>query len=136
MQDGTDVCCRRQNAEGWMQLEIQLWKEQLVPYQLAVKELVVKFEDMISQYKQAGLYSPIEQVEGRVKTLSSILEKARKKGIPIEEATERLEDIAGITRQLLACGADIVEINTLRKHLSAVKGGRFAERCAPAKSAI
>lgn len=43
-----------------------------------------------------------------------------------------LDDIADTTRQLLACGADIVEINTIRKHLSAVKGGRFAMRCAPA----
>ena len=38
-----------------------------------------------------------------------------------------------ITRQLLACGADIVEINTIRKRLSAVKGGRFALACAPAR---
>ena len=38
-----------------------------------------------------------------------------------------------ITNQLLACGADIVEINTIRKRLSAVKGGRFAEVCAPAQ---
>ncbi|MBQ8621526.1 MAG: glycerate kinase [Oscillospiraceae bacterium] len=37
-----------------------------------------------------------------------------------------------ITNQLLACGADIIEINTIRKRLSAVKGGRFAEVCAPA----
>ena len=43
---------------------------------------------------------------------------------------EVLQDITG---QLLACGADIVEINTIRKRLSAVKGGRFAEVCAPAK---
>ena len=38
-----------------------------------------------------------------------------------------------ITNQLLACGADIVEINTIRKRLSAVKGGRFARHCAPAQ---
>ena len=38
-----------------------------------------------------------------------------------------------VTSQLLACGADIVEINTIRKRLSAVKGGRFAQLCAPAK---
>ena len=43
---------------------------------------------------------------------------------------EILQDITG---QLLACGADIVEINTIRKRLSAVKGGRFALACAPAK---
>ena len=38
-----------------------------------------------------------------------------------------------VTSQLLACGANIVEINTIRKRLSAVKGGRFALACAPAK---
>lgn len=38
-----------------------------------------------------------------------------------------------ITQQLLACGADIVEMNTIRKRLSAVKGGRFAQHCAPAQ---
>ena len=43
------------------------------------------------------------------------------------------EELQDITRQLLACGADIVEINTIRKRLSAVKGGRFAEACAPAQ---
>ena len=41
-------------------------------------------------------------------------------------------DLEDLTRQMLACGADIVEINTLRKRLSAVKGGRFAQICAPA----
>lgn len=43
------------------------------------------------------------------------------------------EALQDVTRQLLASGADIVEINTLRKRLSAVKGGRFAQHCAPAK---
>lgn len=43
------------------------------------------------------------------------------------------EELQDITGQLLACGADIVEMNTLRKRLSAVKGGRFAQLCAPAK---
>lgn len=40
-----------------------------------------------------------------------------------------LEDMMWITNQLLSCGADIIEINTIRKHLSAVKGGRFAQQC-------
>lgn len=42
-------------------------------------------------------------------------------------------ELQEITGQLLACGADIVEINTIRKRLSAVKGGRFAQLCAPAR---
>lgn len=43
------------------------------------------------------------------------------------------DELADITKQLLACGADIVEMNTLRKRLSAVKGGKFAKLCAPAQ---
>ena len=42
------------------------------------------------------------------------------------------EDLQDITRQLLECGADIVETNTIRKRLSAVKGGKFAKLCEPA----
>ena len=48
---------------------------------------------------------------------------------PLVDLSE-LQDISG---QLLACGADIKEINTIRKRLSGVKGGRFAEIVAPAK---
>ena len=43
------------------------------------------------------------------------------------------EELRDITGQLLACGADILEINAIRKRLSAVKGGRFAQLCAPAQ---
>ena len=43
------------------------------------------------------------------------------------------EELTDMTAQLLRCGADIVEINTLRKRVSAVKGGRFAQLCAPAR---
>lgn len=44
-----------------------------------------------------------------------------------------LEDIVDINNQLLACGADIVEINMIRKRLSSVKAGRFAQIAAPAR---
>ncbi len=42
-------------------------------------------------------------------------------------------ELLSVTKQLLARGADITEMNTIRKRLSAVKGGRFAELCAPAR---
>lgn len=42
------------------------------------------------------------------------------------------EEMASVTGQLLASGAAITEMNTIRKRLSAVKGGKFAEHCAPA----
>jgi len=42
-----------------------------------------------------------------------------------------LEDLQGLTSQLLASGADIVEMNMIRKRLSQVKAGRFAMLAAP-----
>lgn len=77
-------------------MEIQLWREILSPYRLAVDEILVKFRHLIEEYKLEGLYCPIEQVDGRVKKISSILEKVQKKNINIEEVEEKIEDIAGI----------------------------------------
>ena len=54
---------------------------------------------------------------------SALFEKPLVSGVELQD----------ITNQLLACGAGIVEINTIRKRLSAVKGGRFAQCCAPAQ---
>ena len=54
---------------------------------------------------------------------SALFEKPLVSGAELQE----------ITGQLLACGANIVEMNTIRKRLSAVKGGRFAQLCAPAQ---
>lgn len=45
----------------------------------------------------------------------------------------KLQDIQSLTRSLLASGANIGEINTLRKHLSQVKGGNLARLAAPAQ---
>ena len=77
-------------------MEIQLWRSILCPYELAVKELTVKFEHMIEEYRENDRYSPIEQVCGRVKTISSILEKAQKKKISVDEIEDHLLDIAGV----------------------------------------
>ena len=49
-----------------------------------------------------------------------------------EQPLIRLGELVCLTKQLLACGADIVEMNTIRKRLSSVKGGKFAIHCAPA----
>ncbi|NLI54258.1 MAG: glycerate kinase [Clostridiales bacterium] len=43
------------------------------------------------------------------------------------------EELYYLTDRLLASGADITEMNTVRKRLSKVKGGRFAQICAPAR---
>ena len=77
-------------------MEIKLWRSILCPYELAVRELIVKFEHIISEHRENDLYSPIEQVSGRVKSVSSILEKMQRKHIPMERMEEEVEDIAGI----------------------------------------
>lgn len=50
-----------------------------------------------------------------------------------EQPLVSADELQDITQQLLSCGADIVEINTVRKRLSGVKGGKFAELCKPAQ---
>ncbi|MGI6725066.1 MAG: glycerate kinase type-2 family protein [Christensenellales bacterium] len=50
-----------------------------------------------------------------------------------EQPKVNLDELKDITGQLLAAGCDIVETNTIRKRLSNVKGGRFAQLCAPAR---
>jgi hydroxypyruvate reductase len=51
--------------------------------------------------------------------------------MPAEGIT--LQDKQSITNSLLKCGANIAEINCVRRHLSAIKGGRLAAACWPAR---
>lgn len=50
-----------------------------------------------------------------------------------EDPLIEISELEDVTKQMLSCGADIVEMNTVRKRLSRVKGGRFAEISAPAR---
>ncbi len=77
-------------------METKQWREFLAPYDQATKELKVKFEGISNEYKRLGKYSPIEYVTVRVKKISSILEKAKKKGIALAELEDKIEDIAGV----------------------------------------
>ncbi len=103
-------------------MEIQLWREILEPYSLAVDELVVKFDHMIRAKRQNGQYSPIERVDGRVKTIYSILEKCQKKGIPYEKFEEKLGDIAGIriTCQFVDDIYEVVRLIRLRSDMRVI----------------
>jgi len=72
------------------------WEKLLIPYEQAVEELKVKFKGIRNEYRRLDEYSPIEFVTGRVKTISSIIDKARRRNIPLERVEEEIEDIAGI----------------------------------------
>ncbi len=77
-------------------METKNWKEILLPYTQAVEELKIKFKSIRTGLISMDEYSPIEFVTGRVKKISSILEKAKKKNIALEDIEEQIEDIAGI----------------------------------------
>ncbi len=90
-------------------MEIQLWRRILSSYELAVQELIIKFEHLIAEYRTNDQYSPIEEVSGRVKSISSILEKMHRKNISMEKLEEEIEDIAGI-RIICQFEEDIAEV--------------------------
>lgn len=72
------------------------WERLLIPYEQAVEELKVKFKGIRNEYRRLDEYSPIEFVTGRVKAISSIIDKARRRNVPLERVEEEIEDIAGI----------------------------------------
>lgn len=75
---------------------IKQWNRILLPYEQAVEELKVKFKSIRNEFRDMNEYSPIEFVTGRVKKISSILEKASRRNVPEDKIEEEIEDIAGI----------------------------------------
>jgi len=75
---------------------IREWKAFLIPYEQAVEEMKIKFKSIRREYRSKNEYSPIEFVTGRVKEISSIIEKSNKFNIPLERVNIEMEDIAGI----------------------------------------
>ncbi|RIX54083.1 GTP pyrophosphokinase family protein [Paenibacillus nanensis] len=72
------------------------WSLFLQPYEQAVEELKVKFKTMRMELKVREAYAPIEFVTGRVKRISSILEKAKRLNVASDQLDTGIEDIAGI----------------------------------------
>lgn len=72
------------------------WEVLLMPYKQAVDELKIKFKGVREQFLKSTQHSPIEFVTGRVKPVGSILDKAKKKSIPLDKLEEEIQDIAGI----------------------------------------
>ncbi|EJD8482205.1 GTP pyrophosphokinase family protein [Staphylococcus pseudintermedius] len=72
------------------------WEIFLAPYQQAIDELKVKLKGLRKQYQVNEHNSPIEFVTGRVKPISSIVDKANKRGIAFDCLHEEMYDIAGL----------------------------------------
>ena len=101
-------------------MEIRLWRELLIPYELAVKDLVMKFKLLKKEHREKNLYSPIEQVTGRVKSINSILEKMQDKHVSWDELEEKIEDIAGVRIICQFC-EDIEKVASLIRNRSDMK---------------
>ena len=73
-----------------------------------------------------GMLGPDDQLLALVSGGTSALLTKPAPGVTLADKQE-------VTRQLLQCGASIAEINCVRTHLSAVKGGRLTLEAAPAR---
>lgn len=76
--------------------DVREWDRFLIPYTQTVEELKVKFKSIRNGYREVSEYSPIEFITGRVKKVSSILEKSKRYDIPFDQIKDQMEDIAGI----------------------------------------
>ena len=73
-------------------MEIQLWRSILCPYELAVKELMVKFEHIIDEHKQMTV-SRLNRSVGVSRVFQVSMEKMQRKHIPMERWKKRLKTL-------------------------------------------
>jgi len=76
--------------------ENRFWNSFLLPYELAVSGFIIKIESIRKEFILKKISNPIESVTGRVKSVSSILEKAERLGIDFHKISDEIFDIAGI----------------------------------------
>jgi len=100
-----------------------VWEEFLEPYRQAVEELKVKLKGIRRQFELEGTHSSIEFVTGRVKPIQSILDKAEKRKIPLDQLETKMEDIAGlrIMCQFVDDINKVVQLLRMRKDFSIVE---------------
>ncbi|TWI53284.1 GTP pyrophosphokinase [Halalkalibacter nanhaiisediminis] len=93
------------------------WDIFLTPYKQAVEELKIKLKGIREQYQKSSKHTPIEFVTGRVKPVSSILDKAKRKNIPLNRLEEDMQDLAGvrIVTQFVEDIETVLELIRLRK---------------------
>lgn len=124
--------------------------EELLGERIAAGAVIVKYDHVVplERIRLHEAAHPVPDAAGQAAT-ATLLELARQAGAgdlviclftggasaltPAPVAGVTLEDMRRLTEQLLACGANIGEINAFRKHLSAFGGGQLARAAAPAR---
>ncbi|MFI3200681.1 MAG: GTP pyrophosphokinase family protein [Eubacteriales bacterium] len=102
--------------------EIDSWKEVLLIYNSALKEIGTKLEILNDEFQHVHSYNPIEHIKSRIKTSESIVKKLRKNGFEptIENMVENISDIAGI-RVICSFTSDIYRIAEMLGNQSDLK---------------
>ncbi len=124
--------------------------EEILPDEITEGAINVKYGHLAPLKKikihEAGHPVPDEAGVSGTQKIMSILNQAKEDDLviclisgggsallPLPAAGISLKEKQDLTGKLLACGADITEINTVRKHISQIKGGQFARLAAPAR---
>ena len=88
------------------------WDAFFVPYQLAIGGFIIKLESIRKQYLCNGESSPIEIVTGRVKTPESIMDKARRMKVKVENIPDEIYPlVAKICTEQEAVSSAVAERN-------------------------
>lgn len=103
-------------------MDVRDWGKFLFPYEQAVEELKVKFKSLRAELKKNEEFSPIEFVTGRVKRVSSILDKSKRLQVPMDQLEHGIEDIAGlrIMCQFVEDIERVVELIRARKDMEII----------------
>ena len=80
-----------------------------------------------------GALPPLELAEAGHPVPDARAFAAARRALALTQGLTAEDTVLVITQRLLRSGADIAAMNAVRKRLSAVKGGRFAQHCAPAR---
>lgn len=91
--------------------EVDKWKEVMLVYSSALKEIGTKLEILNDEFQHVHKYNPIEHIKSRIKSSESIVKKLKKHGLEstIENMVEYVNDIAGI-RVICSFTSDIYRV--------------------------
>jgi putative GTP pyrophosphokinase len=102
--------------------DVDSWKEVILVYSSALKEIGTKLEILNDEFQHVHRYNPIEHIKSRIKTSESIVKKLRKNGYEstIDNMIKYVNDIAGI-RIICSFTTDIYRIAEMLERQSDIK---------------
>ena len=102
--------------------DIDSWKEVVLIYNSALKQISTKLEILNDEFQHVHRYNPIEHIKGRIKTPESIVKKLKKHGYEstINNMIRYVNDIAGI-RVICSFASDIYQIAEMISNQSDIK---------------